>query len=303
MMYGHGHPFTEELVDNIKDLVDRVDKGKASLIVISGGVGEGKTTLTVHILDYINRLRGLPEIDLETGTQLGLGGADFLKKLRVCHEKSLPCVGYDEAGDFSKRGALTNFNAMMNRTFDTFRAFKVIVVMALPNFNVLDQDLFDKKIPRFMLNLKDRTQKYGNYDGYSLYRMELLKSYMKRLKLKNFAFTVVKPNFKGHFLDLDPVRSKQLDKLSTKSKLSILKESEVRIEGLLTYPELATKLFKSVSWARKAIANLRIKPARIIKKIKYFDNYALNLLAEHLDYMSENPKKVGRPPKDKDKKK
>lgn len=299
MTYANGLYFDNKLAENLDHLIDRVAKNKASLIIISGGVGEGKTTLGVHVLDYINSKHDLPVISLEVknSPQLGMGGLQFLKKLRICYERKLPGLGYDEAGDFSKRGSLTQFNAMINRTFDTFRAFKCIIVIILPNFNVLDQDLFDKKIPRLLIVCKNRTQTYGNYSGYSLYRMELLKSYMKKFKIKNYAYSKVRPNFRGHFKDITPERSKQLDKLSTGSKLSILRSSEVRIEGLLTYPELATKLFKSVSWVRHAVNNLKIKENRKIRKVKYFDKHALNLLAEHLDYVSENPKKMGRPKK------
>lgn len=289
MVYKNGLSFGGELPDNIKDLVQRVVKNKASLIILSGGLGEGKTTLLVHILDYINSLKGLPEIDLVEGTQIAMGGIDFIHKISDCYKLKMPCIGYDEAGDFSRRGALTNFNAMMNRVFDTFRAFKCVVVVALPNFDILDMDLFDKKIPRLLLNLKDRGDNCGNYDAYSLYRMLLLKSYMKKLNIKNYAFSLVEPNFRGHFLDLTQERRVLLDTMSTKSKFSILKKTEVRIEGLLTYPELATKLMKSVSWVRASVSNLKIKQVRIIDRVKYFDKYALDLLSEHLDSVSERP--------------
>lgn len=289
MVYKNGLCFTGELPDNLKDLTLRVVKNKAALIILSGGLGEGKTTLMVHILDYLNSLKGLPEIDLKEGNQIAMGGVDFIHKIRECYKQKLPCIGYDEAGDFSRRGALTQFNAMMNRVFDTFRAFKCVVIVALPNFDILDMDLFDKKIPRLLLNLRDRGDNYGNYDAYSLYRMLLLKSYMKKLNIKNYSFSLVEPNFRGHFLDLPTERRVLLDTMSTKSKFSILKKVEVRIEGLLTYPELATKLMKSVSWVRQSVGNLKIKHVRLIDRVKYFDQHTLNLLSEHLDMVSERP--------------
>lgn len=297
-LYKNGLKFSSPFDNNLDQLIDRVDGNKASLIIIGGGVGEGKTTLLVEVLDYINNKKGLPPIDLEIKKhpQLGQGGLEFMQNLRVCFENKLPCVGYDEAGDFSKRGSLTQFNAMLNRTFDTFRAFKCIVVIALPNFNILDNDLFDKKIPRLFIHCVNRTQTYGNFNGYSLYRMELLRSYMKKFNLKNYAYTKVRPNFRGHFLDIEPERSKQLDILSTRSKFNILSKSEVKIEGLLTFPELAVKVMKSISWVRATIRVLKIKPNREIKKVKYFDQNTLNLISEHLDYVSENPKRNGRPP-------
>jgi hypothetical protein len=81
-----------------------------------------------------------------------------------------------------------------------------------------------------------------------------------------------------------------LDLMSTTNKLSILAKSEVKVEGLLTYPELAAKLLKSISWVRTKVAYLKIKENRVIRQVKYFDPEALNLLSNHLDKMSENPK-------------
>ena len=63
-LYKHGLPFSEKLAENVKDLIARIDLNKASLIVIDGGVGEGKTTLAVHIADYVNSLAGMGPISL-----------------------------------------------------------------------------------------------------------------------------------------------------------------------------------------------------------------------------------------------
>jgi len=292
-LYQNGLPFNGPLDMNLDKLIDRVDKKKASLIVIDGGIGEGKTTKMIHLLDYINKKKGFPEIEIDKkGPQLGMGGVSFMKKLRTCFEDKLPCIGYDEAGDFSRRGSLTGFNAMINRTFETFRAFKCIVIMALPNFDVLDQQLLDNKIPRLLLHLKDRTENTGNYYGYSLYRMQLLKYRMSKLKIKNYAYSTVWPNFYGHYLDLTPERSKMLDKVSTSSKIDILRKSEIKAEGLMTYPELATKLMKSIIWVRNAVATHKIKVKREIGRQKYFDQQALNILSEYVDKMQDRRRGV-----------
>ena len=71
--------------------------------------------------------------------------------MNVCYQERFPAAGYDEAGDFNKRDSLSNFNAMINRTFETFRAFKIVVVLVLPSFSVLDNQLFDNMIPRLLL--------------------------------------------------------------------------------------------------------------------------------------------------------
>lgn len=284
-LYENGLPFSEKLAENIKDLIDRIKFNKASMIIVDGGVGEGKTTLAVESADYVNSLYGLPEIKLELKDhpQLAQGGADFLKQLRACYEKKLVVIIYDEAGDFNRRGALTRFNAMLNRTFETFRGFKILVILCLPSFSVLDSDIMNKQIPRLLLHLDSRTMESGNFKGYSLYRMMYIKDKMKKLVVKPFAYDLVEPNFYGHFLDLPKERAKKLDKISTKGKMDVLKKAEVRIEGLMGYSDISKKLGRSIVWVRMAVSKLKIKPTRVITRLRYFDENTVNRLADYLE--------------------
>jgi hypothetical protein len=283
--YDHGLPFSEKLGENIKDLLSRIDLNKAALLILDGGVGEGKTTLGVEIADYINGLRGLGKISLKTKShpQLALGGEDFLKQLRTCYINDLPAIVYDEAGDFNRRGSLTRFNAMINRTFETYRTFKIIVVLCLPSFYVLDSELFVKGIPRLLLRLDNRSLTYGHIRGYSLYRMMYLRKRMDKLVVKSFAYDLVDCNFRGQFLDLEPKRSKALDKISTEGKLNVLSKSEIKLSGILNYADLADKIGRSTAWVRAAVAKLKIKHKRLINRVKYFDRDTLNRLMEFLD--------------------
>jgi len=289
-VYEHGLPFSEKLAENCRTLQKRVEGNKAAMILFDGMVGEGKTTAMVHIADYFNKLAGLPQISLELKNhpQLALGGVDFLKQLRVCYDQKLPVIIYDEAGDFNKRGSLSRFNAMMNRTFETFRAFKIIVLVGLPAFHVLDNDLLDKGIPRLLLHLSDRNSLYGNFQGYSLSRMMYLKYVMGKIVVKPQAYSRVEPNFYGHFLDLTPERSAALDKISTRGKLEVLRSSEITADGLMGFNEVSKKIGRSVDWVRRAIAKLKIKPKRTIGRAKYFDDTALNIIADHLEYDFKN---------------
>lgn len=288
--YKHGEPFEKLLGENLQALQQRVNDRKASLIIIDGGVGLGKTTLLVHCLDYINKLNGQGPIEMD-GPQLAMGGVDFLKKLRRCFDEKIPCIGYDEAGDFSKRGSLTKFNAMLNRTFETFRAFKTVVIVVLPNFNVLDNQLFDNQIPRMLIHITDRSQKYGNFKVYDLMSMNWLRYWMKKSPIKDYAWQRVHPNFYGQFKDISPERSKELDYVTTTNKLKILRKSEVKIEGLLSYAELAQKVDRSVQWVKIAVSNLNIKHKRTVDRAKYFEPEVVNQLAELL----ENTAPPGRP--------
>jgi len=287
IIYDHGLPFSECLGVNYDDLHKRIENNKASLCIIDGAVGEGKTTALIQGIDYFNKLNGLPEYDIKEGTQLAMGGSDFLRKLEECFINKLPVIAYDEAGDFNRRGSLTQFNAMLNRTFETFRAFKIMVLVGVPNFAVLDQQLFDNQIPRMLLHLSNRTENQGNFSGYSLYGMLQMKAVMKKLTVKSYAYKLIHPNFKGHFLDLEPQRSKTLDLVSMKSKIDILRKSEAKVEGLMNYPELGRKLNRSIVWVKKVVSKLKLKPIRTINRAKYFNQEQLAQITECMEEARE----------------
>jgi hypothetical protein len=276
--YNHGLSFSTKLAENLDNLKDRTqNKKKASLIIIDGGVGEGKTTLAVQIAEY------LQEGQIDFTKQIGMGGQQFVDRVTVCFSEKLPVVIYDEAGDFNKRGALTKLNAMLNRVFETYRAFKIVVIVCLPNFNVLDNQLFENKIPRLLLHNRGRTDRQGNFRAYGLYRMMYIKHHMKNQKIavKEVAYDMVQPNFVGHFLDLVPERSKALDKLSTAGKLASLEQGQVKMDGLIDYKELSQRIGRSTNWTRIAVSKLKIKPSRVIKKTRYFSENCIDLLEEY----------------------
>lgn len=289
-LYTHGLPFSQSLASNIDSLYYRVyTNKKAALLIIDGGVGEGKTTLAVECADYLNKKHGQEEIDIKAQKQLGMGGTEFMKKIKICFKEGLVTAIYDEAGDFNKRGALTRFNAMLNRLFETYRAFKIIVILCLPNFNVLDKDIFDKNIPRLLLHLHNRNNKQGNFSAYSLYRMLYIKEKMKKLVVQSFAYELVEPNFRGHFKDLSAKRSKELDIISTKGKIAELDTSQIKVEGLVSYKDIATRLVKSIRWVQRALnQELKIKHKRIINKAKYFDREVIDVLADHIEDVDQN---------------
>lgn len=298
--YDHGLPFSEKLAKNIDAQIDRIEGKKASLLIIDGGVGEGKTTLAIEVGDYINQKMYGRNIDFNK--QIGMGGQDFLGKLRTCFQQKLPVILYDEAGDFNKRGALTRFNAMLNRTFETYRAFKIIVILILPSFNVLDNDIFDKKIPRFLIHCYARRANYGNFTVYSLKRMFYLRKKMKDLVVKPLAYKYERPNVHGHFLDLEPERSNELDAFSTKGKIKELKASEIKMEGLVGYEDMMSKMACSRSKIMAGLKAMKIKPDKYIERKAYYGKDTIDILIDHFDRLeAELPdklkarKKGGRP--------
>jgi len=276
----------QKLAENLDDQIARVKNNKASLIIIDGGVGEGKTTLMIQILDYINFKWGLPPVDLslKNHPQLAMGGVEFTRNFKVCYDLKLPAIGYDEAGDFNKRGSLSRFNAMLNRVFETFRGFKIIVVVALPTAYTLDSCLFDNNIPRLLLHLQGRSQKLGNFSGYSLSNMNWIRYWADKLPkgAKYKCYQRCDPNFYGHFKNLEPARSLSLDVISTKGKMEILNKQQITMEGLVTIYEISKKLGVSLPWIRAKLRELNIKNSKAINRIHYYDENIISMLNDHI---------------------
>jgi hypothetical protein len=277
-VYSYGLPFSREMSLTLDSLKARVENGKASMILIDGGIGEGKTTLGVEIADY---LQG-QAIDLKRGLQLAMGGAEFTVKLRRCYEENLLVLIYDEAGDFNRRGSLTAFNSSLNRVFETFRAFKVIVILCLPNFSVLDNSLFEKGIPRALFHCYGRTNSCGHISLYDLEKMYYLKYYMSKTINKIKVYSRVIPNFRGHFLNLYPERAQQLHDLTIKGKLDILAKTQADKEGLLTSRQIAEKMNLNIKSVYAYLQKIGAKPVRKDGKLRVL--YSLDTIEKIQDY-------------------
>jgi len=276
-LYKHGLPFSEKLSVTLNGLKKRVFKdNKASLIIIDGGVGSGKTTCAVEVAEYI--MNG----ELSFKDQLAMGGEEFRSKIKICFKKGYVVIIYDEAGDFDRRGAITRLNKMLNRLFEISRAFKILVILTLPDFSQLDSKLFDNKIPRLLLHCDRNNNYYGDFRAYGLTRMYYLREKMSKLTIKTKAFTLTKPNFRGHFLDLTPLRSKELDNFTTKGKLGILEEGEITDARLKTMQDLTRTLGRSHTWIGNIMKELKIKPVRVYKRRKYYDESVIELIFDKI---------------------
>jgi len=285
--YQNGYMFSSPLDENLIAQALRIKLRRASCILIDGAIGLGKTTLGVHIIDYINKLDNLPEASLKVANhpQIALGGKEFTNCFRKTMKLNLPVIVYDEAGDFNRRGAITSFNQTINRVFETYRGFKTMVVICLPNFNNLDNNLFDNQIPRMLIHITKRTANQGDYKVYSLSQMNWVRYWYDRLNkaTRHKSYGMVIPNFYGHFKRLSNEREILLDRLSTHGKKEFLKDAEKQLRGLISYSELAQKLNRSDIWVRQKIAELKIKEKDIIDRAKYFDGSILDVLAELRD--------------------
>lgn len=271
-LYDNGLPFSSILAENLDDIKLRVVKNKAACIIIDGGLGEGKTTLAVHCSDYLCGC----QIDLSK--QYGYGGIQFQERLHMCYEDKLITVIYDEGGDFAKRGSLTDFNKQLNRVFETFRAFKVIVILCLPSVGAIDNQLFMNQVPRLLLHCEGRSDDYGDFKGYSLDGMYWLKYWMDKIVVKPEAYKRVFPNFQGHFLNLPAARCAELDKLCTKHKEKELVKTMIHAQGLMSVGQIAAALNRSVPWVRLKMRQKRVRHAKLFKNRYYYDKDCMGVL-------------------------
>ena len=283
-LYGNGYPFLDPLPKNIDKQLERIENKKASCIIIDGAVGCGKTTLAVEIAEYINKKKGKGNLSLQIKKhpQISLGGKEFTGCFREVIKQNLPVIIYDEAGDFNRRGAISSFNQTINRLFETYRGFKVLVIICLPNFTSLDSYFFNNKIPRLLIHITDRGKEYGEYKVYSLYGMNWIRHWYDKLPLglKNRVYSQTTPNFYGKFKNLTPDRDRELDILSTHGKKEFLNQSEKKLKNILSYSEIAEKINRSVVWVRKTLKDLKIKHKTIIEQKKYFDVGVVDTLLE-----------------------
>lgn len=276
-----GHPFSSDLIiKNLDKILERVTKKNlASVIIVDGGLGLGKTTTAVHMASYI---QGSP---INFKKQLALGGDELMEKLLICKEDKLPVLIYDEASDFNRRGALSKFNAKINRVFDVCRAFKVVIIMVLPSIKVLDNDLFNKGIVRIIFHVADKGRKFNLVWTYSAYRASYLIKNLKDTKknpVPGKCYLKTHHNFDFRTYDLTSARSKELEKYSTDAKSKVLVNSVVRLSGLLNSKQLAERLGMSQGWVELTVRSKGIHCAKLHKRVKYFEASVIETLRGHI---------------------
>lgn len=315
VLYDHGLPFSLILAINIMDIILKIKQKKASILIIDGVAGQGKTTLGVHVLDFasrvftmsideltwlcslkttelleklpalIKKLSDIPEVELiEDCPQIAMGGKDFQTKILKCFKQGLHVIVYDEAGDFSKKSTLTKFNYQLSRLWDTYRAFEILPIVILPQFNEMDESLFKKGIPELLVHCYGKTMDDGDFRGYDQDAMHYLKKWMKKgdYPPKHLYFKVWH-NFIGHTLRLPPKREKQLDNISIKAKYEANKRQAIALSGYVSYEDIARNCHRSVSWVRKQAKEMKLKHRDTLDKRKYFDKNVIRQFQHRID--------------------
>ena len=262
---------------NLGECIKRIRSKKASLIIIDGGVGEGKTTLgTICAMRLATQLN--QKFDIKE--QVRQGGSDFLKGMDWAVTNKRNVIVYDEAGDFNTRASLTYFNQTMNRVFETYRALGIIVILCLPSFADVDTSLMKKKISRMLIHCYDRNSQYGCYKVYSLWRMWYLKAKFSKVTVPDDAFRMVSPNFFGRFRDLDPKDSEALEAHSIKGKKDIIRKGMLQERGMLPIKTIAQKTGYSIETIRRYIKRKKLKGEKYGATLYYHKEIVENILID-----------------------
>jgi hypothetical protein len=265
-----GLPFNSYASQSIDKVVSRIKSNLPGLLIIDGVSGKGKTTLAWHTTEYAQNRFVEPEL------QYGMGNTDFMKKFKLSVINGMLVVIYDESGDADKRNHYTDLNKALLRLFDIYRTFKILVILVLPLFERLDNDLFDKGLPRLLFHVENRNTNYGTVAVYGLYRMLHLKKEMAKVKTDKYliskqqAYQRVRPNYRFRFKNLPPDREKELDKISTSGKMKEFHELDIANRGLMAYSDIADKLGRSEDWVKRTVAKMKLKEEEIFKRKKYF---------------------------------
>lgn len=264
-LYENNTPIGEKLNNDLQLIIERTRQKHASIIIIDGGFGSGKTTLGVECGDIIQNTL----LNLET--QIARGGDEFQEKLDQCIKNNYKIIVYDEAGDFDKRGALTSFNKRLNRSIDICRQFGIIIILCLPTIKVIDEQMFYKQIVRYLIHCDKRTPLQGSYKVYSLNAIFILLDKMSKTKNIPMTYEQVIPNYKEHFLDLKPERAETLEKISLEGKKGILSENIIRAKGYNNIKDMSRKLLRSTRWIKEKIKKHDFQSTLIYRRTKYYD--------------------------------
>ena len=269
-LYDYGLPFSKCFTESLDSLSELILHKKVGCIIVDGASGQGKTTLGVHLAEYLDK-------EFEWENQIGMGGSKFMKCADWSAKNERRVVVYDEAGDFSKRGALSGFNKMMNRFFETYRMFKLIPIICIPRFYALDNHLFELEIPQLLFNVYDRTDRQGSIRCYGLREMFYMKNNVKSMVLKPLVYKTAHPILYGQFLNLPPDKEAKLASMSAKAKKQIAGQSIVRSENLVCTNEIVSLTGISYNNVTVKLRMAKVQPAFKIGLRKYYDKKVLDM--------------------------
>lgn len=274
----------EKIYNFLKGALINIHDNIPAVITIDGGQGSGKTTLAIELADAINHLTGKTEVNLKEkeNVQYGVGAEQFLKKLPESSAQQYLINIYDEGGDYSRKGALSRFNKAMDQAMATVRVYKSIIIIVCHDFSKLPREMFDKQIVTVLIHCKQRSPEsgYSTAEVYDYNNLCYVLYNKKQTIVPEYAYKGA--NFHFRFKDITPTRSKQLTILGATKKKELWEGTQIKMQGFLTYKDLATKIGKSIPTIKRLLRELKIKPETTHKKKNYYNPNILDTLPKRI---------------------
>lgn len=168
-----------KLRENLDYFIKHVQKLKACIIIIDGGLGVGKTSTAITIAKEIQ-----PNFD--EAKQVGRGTEQFTeaweyteKEVKVKRNGIKVCV-FDEAQDFDRANHATKRNRALKMFFNTFRDSKTLLILCLPHFRRLDVSIYETRAVQMLLHLDEQFSGYVEGRAYDLESLLRMLDYLHR---------------------------------------------------------------------------------------------------------------------------
>jgi hypothetical protein len=166
---------------------------------------------------------------------------DFIKDLADC--KKCEMTIYDEAGDISSRGAMTEFNRQLMVAYQIIRADNICTILVLPDIWDLDSYFRNKRI-KGLFYVKER----GKVAYFSKKKLERILFINNHRPIKNYF--VSNPNFTDSY----PIYKGEM-----KEQYGIFKDKKVREYRKNLVENSAKKVNEMLELENKLILNMHNK--------------------------------------------
>lgn len=163
-----------------------VKKSRDLVFVVTGYEREGKSTIANSILKYLD-----PTFDLN---RCAFNGEDFIDMLDKA--KNFQAICYDEAQEFTSRGAITKFNRQLVQALSVIGMKQLYIAICLPSFFELDRYPAIHR-SNFLIRVYSTKGKRGYFEFWNREKKKKLYLFGK----KSMNYFEVSPNFRGCFVN------------------------------------------------------------------------------------------------------
>lgn len=224
-LYDNGYSYTDPLPEWIERAGSLVREKKASIILVDGELGNGKSTLAVNMARQLDP--GFKATEESYRLRYTMGGRQFRDGFIRAFEGGAKVIVFDESGaDYTSRGALSALNSQLNRVFQMSRQFGLVIFLVLPNIVLLDRQLFRIGAHRFTVHV--HSSKANKYNSFRVFGREETIFLHNRLQdelnpRRAYFSPSILSNYDGNALPAPPAHQALIDKIGLEYKVENIK--------------------------------------------------------------------------------